>query len=252
MAGFFITFEGIDFCGKTTQAEKLANYLKEEAYEIVLIREPGGEKISEKIRKILLSEKNQEITNMTELLLYMASRAQLTQRVILPSLKKKKIVICDRYSDSSLAYQGYGRGLNKNMIRYLNRISTSGLAPNHYGSGLVPDLTILLDVPVEISLKRKAKENRRKSEDRLEKEKFEFRQRVREGYLKIAEKNKKRIKIIDGRGDIEKTWQKVKSVVDGFLTTHTGARLGREVGVCLKNSTAWAKRKTKMQNLFRQ
>lgn len=226
MAGFFITFEGIDFCGKTTQAEKLANYLREKGYsakggsafgrEVVLIREPGGEKISEKIRKILLSEKNQEITNMTELLLYMASRAQLTQRVILPSLKKEKIVICDRYSDSSLAYQGYGRGLNKNMIRYLNRISTSGLVPN---------LTILLDVPVEVSLKRKAKENsrfaslttRRKSEDRLEKEKFEFRQRVREGYLKIAEKNKKRIKIIDGRGDIEKTWQKVESVVDSFL-----------------------------------
>ncbi len=227
MAGFFITFEGIDFCGKTTQAEKLANYLKAKGYsakggslpakdwqagafggEVVLIREPGGEKISEKIRKILLSEKNQEITNMTELLLYMASRAQLTQRVILPNLKEKKVVICDRYSDSSLAYQGYGRGLNKSMIRYLNRISTSGLVPN---------LTILLDVPVEISLKRKAKENRRKSEDRLEKEKFEFRQRVREGYLKIAEKNKKRIKIIDGRGDIEKTWQKVKSVVDFFL-----------------------------------
>jgi dTMP kinase len=227
MAGFFITFEGIDFCGKTTQAEKLANYLREKRYsakggsafgrEVILIREPGGEKISEKIRKILLSEKNQEITNMTELLLYMASRAQLTQRVILPSLKKKKVVICDRYLDSSLAYQGYGRGLNKSMIKYLNRISTSGLAPNHYGSGLVPNLTILLDVPVEISLKRKAKENRRKNEDRLEKEKFEFRQRVREGYLKIAEKNKKRIKIIDGRGDIEKTWQKVKSVVDRFL-----------------------------------
>jgi len=218
MAGFFITFEGIDFCGKTTQAEKLANYLKAKGYsakggsdfgrEVVLIREPGGEKISEKIRKILLSEKNEEITNMTELLLYMASRAQLTQRVILSSLKEKKIVICDRYSDSSLAYQGYGRGLNKNMIRYLNRISTSGL---------VPHLTILLDVPVEISLKRKAKESRKESEDRLEKEKFEFRQRVREGYLKIAEKNKKRIKIIDGREDIEKTWQKVKSAVNSFL-----------------------------------
>jgi len=208
MAGFFITFEGIDFCGKTTQAEKLANYLREKRYELVLIREPGGEKISEKIRKILLSEKNQEITNMTELLLYMASRAQLTQRVILPSLKKGKIVICDRYSDSSLAYQGYGRGLNKNMIKYLNRISTSGLVPN---------LTILLDVPVEISLKRKAKEAKNKGGDRLEREKFEFRQRVREGYLKIAEKNKKRIKIIDGRGDIGKTWRKVKSVVDSFL-----------------------------------
>ena len=235
MPGFFITFEGIDFCGKTTQAEKLANYLKAKGYsakggsafgrEVVLIREPGGEKISEKIRKILLSEKNQEITNMTELLLYEASRSQLTQRVIFPALKEKKVVICDRYSDSTLAYQGYGRGLNKSMIEYLNRISTSGLAPNHYGSGLVPDLTVLLDVPVEISLKRKAKEanrfasltTRNKGGDRLEREKFEFHRKVRNGYLKIAEKNKKRIKIIDGREDKEKTWQKVKSVVDSFL-----------------------------------
>jgi len=209
MPGFFITFEGIDFCGKTTQAKKLANCLKRKGYKVVLIREPGGEKIAEKIRKILLSEKNKEITPMTELLLYIASRAQLTQRVILPSLARKKVVICDRYSDSTLAYQGYGRGLNKNMIKYLNRVSTFGLVPN---------LTILLDVPVEISLKRKAKEKRG---DRLEREKVEFHKKVRDGYLKIAEKNKKRIKVINGRGDIKKTWQKVKSVVDGFLK-HVG------------------------------
>jgi dTMP kinase len=225
MAGFFITFEGIDFCGKTTQAKKLAEYLKEKGYDVVLIREPGGEKISEKIRKVLLSEKNKEITPLTELLLYIASRAQLTQRIILPSLAKKKVVICDRYSDSTLAYQGYGRGLNKNMIKYLNRVSTSGPAPNHYGSGLVPDLTILLDVPVEISLKRRVKEanrfasltTRNKGGDRLEREKFEFHRKVKEGYLKIAERNKKRIKIVDGRGDIESTWQKVKSVVDSCI-----------------------------------
>jgi dTMP kinase len=216
MAGIFITFEGIDFCGKTTQAKKLAEYLKEKGYDAVLIREPGGEKISEKIRKILLSEKNQEITNMTELLLYIASRAQLTQRVILPSLAQKKIVICDRYSDSTLAYQGYGRGLNKNMIKYLNRVSSCGL---------IPDLTVLLDVPVEVSLKRKAKEanrfasltTRNKGGDRLEREKVEFHRKVREGYLKIARENKKRIKLVDGRGDKEKTWQKVKSVVDSFF-----------------------------------
>jgi len=207
MTGIFITFEGIDFCGKTTQAKKLANYLREKGYEVVLIREPGGEKIAEKIRRILLSGKNLEVIPVTELLLYEASRSQLTQRVILPQLKKKKIVICDRYFDSTLAYQGYGRELNKSMIEYLNRISTFGL---------VPDLTILLDVPVEISLKRKAKE-KKKSVDRLEREKFDFYQRVRNGYLKIAERNKKRIKFIDGREDKEKTWQKVKSVVDRFL-----------------------------------
>jgi dTMP kinase len=208
MTGIFITFEGIDFCGKTTQAKKLAKYLGGRGRKVVLIREPGGERISEKIRKVLLSEKNKEITPLTELLLYIASRAQLTQRVILPSLAQKKIVICDRYSDSTLAYQGYGRGLNKDVIKYLNRVSSSGLIPN---------LTILLDVPVEISMKRKAKEARNKGGDRLEREKLEFHRKVREGYLKIAEKNKKRIKIVDGRGDIESTWQKVKSVVDSFL-----------------------------------
>jgi len=206
MAGFFITFEGIDFCGKTTQAKKLANYLREKGYEVVLIREPGGEKISEKIRKILLSERNKEMTHMTELLLYIASRAQLTQRIILPALKEKKIVICDRYSDSTLAYQGYGRGLNKSMIKNLNQVASSGLSPN---------LTILLDVPVKVCLKRKAKE--KKGKDRLEKEKLEFHQKIRDGYLKIAQKNKKRIKIIDGRKDQEKTWQKVKSAADSFF-----------------------------------
>jgi dTMP kinase len=208
MAGFFITFEGIDFCGKTTQAKRLASYLKKKGHDVVLIREPGGERISEKIRKILLSEKNKEMTHTTELLLYLASRAQLTERIILPSLKQKKTVICDRYSDSTLAYQGYGRGLNKNMIRNLNRVASSGLSP---------DLTILLDVPIEISLKRKAKEKKNKGGDRLEKEKFEFHQRIRDGYLKIAQKNKKRIKIIDGRKDQEKTWQKVKGEINSVL-----------------------------------
>jgi len=212
MAGFLITFEGIDFCGKTTQAKKLANYLRKRGYEVVLIREPGGERISEKIRKVLLSKKNREITHMTELLLYLASRAQLTQRIILPALKEKKIVICDRYSDSTLAYQGYGRGLNKSMIKYLNQVSSSGLCP---------DLTILLDVPVKVCLKRKAKE--KKGKDRLEKEKLEFHQKIRDGYLKIAQNRKKRIKIIDGRKDVEKTWQKVKAAVDSFLKP--GARV---------------------------
>ena len=204
MAGFFITFEGIDFCGKTTQAKKLASYLREKGYDVVLIREPGGERISEKIRKILLSEKNAEITSMTELLLYIASRAQLTQRVILPSLKEKKIVICDRYSDSSLAYQGYGRGLNISWVEFLNKISTSGLAPH---------LTILVDVPVNMGLKRKSK----KSKDRIETEKKNFYQKVRKGYLESAKKRKKRYVVIDGRKGIEQTWQKVKSAIDLFL-----------------------------------
>ncbi len=207
MAGFFITFEGIDFCGKTTQARRLGSYLRRKSYKVLLVREPGGDRIAERIRKILLSRKNSEMTALTELLLYEAARSQLTEMVILPALKQGKVVICDRYSDSSLAYQGYGRGLNKKMIKDLNHISTFGL---------LPDLTILLDVPTETSFKRRKKENRKK--DRLERERFEFHQRIREGFKSIARQNRKRIKVVDGTEDIDKTWQKVRKVVDSFLS----------------------------------
>lgn len=146
------------------------------------------------------------MTALTELLLYEAARSQLTERVILPALKEGKVVICDRYSDSSLAYQGYGRGLNKKMIKDLNHISTFGL---------LPDLTILLDVPTETSSKRRKKKRKK---DRLEKERLEFHQRIREGYLTIVRQNRKRIKVVDGTENIDKTWQKVRKVVDYFLS----------------------------------
>ncbi len=205
-AGLFITFEGIDFCGKTTQARILASYLKGKGYNPLLIREPGGDRISEKIRKILLSEKNANMTPLTELLLYEASRAQLTQKVILPALQEGRSIICDRYYDSTLAYQSYGRGLDKRIIRWLNQIATYGLSP---------DLTILIDVPVEVSWKRREKEKRKK--DRLEKEKIEFHRKIRQGYLKISRQNQKRMKVVDGTEDIDKTWQRVKRVVDSYL-----------------------------------
>ncbi|KPL00504.1 MAG: hypothetical protein AMJ91_04465 [candidate division Zixibacteria bacterium SM23_73_3] len=207
MDGFFITFEGIDFCGKTTQARRLGSYLRRNGYEVLVVREPGGDRIAERIRRILLSRKNSEMTALTELLLYEAARSQLTQRVILPALKEGKVVICDRYSDSSLAYQGYGRGLSKKMIKSLNNISTFGLSP---------DLTILLDVSVKTFFKRRKKEKIER--DRLEKERLEFHQRIREGYLTIARQNRKRIKVVDGTENIYKTWQKVRRVVDSFLS----------------------------------
>ena len=207
MAGLFITFEGIDFCGKTTQAKRLASYLTRKRYDVLLIREPGGDRIAEKIRKILLSEKNCGMTSMTELLLYEASRAQLTEKVILPALKEGKVIVCDRYFDSTLAYQGYGRGLNKKTIGYLNQTSAFGLKP---------DLTILLDVSVATSFDRRNKEKRKK--DRLEKERIEFHRKIREGYLKIARQDKRRIKVVVGADDKDKTWQKVKWVVDSFLS----------------------------------
>ncbi len=213
MAGIFITLEGIDFCGKTTQARRLVSYLRGKGHEVLLVREPGGDRIAERIRRILLSKKNSDMTGLTELLLYEAARSQLTEKIILPALKRGEVVVCDRYADSSLAYQGYGRGLSKKMVNHLNHIATFGLSP---------DLTVVLDVPVTTSLGRGKKKGRKK--DRLEGERFEFHQRIREGFLKIARQNGKRIKVVDGRENIEKTWRKVKGVVDSFLSESKGPK----------------------------
>ena len=206
MKGILITVEGIDYSGKTTQAKKLFNYLRRKGHKVIFLREPGGEKVSESIRQVLLSSRNVGMSPLTELLLYMASRAQLVSKVILPALKQGKIIICDRFYDSSLAYQGYGRGLDKKMIEYLNRISVSNTEP---------DLTILIDIPIKVFVQRMRKNDKKK--DRIEKEKIDFYKRVRLGYLKIAQKEKKRFRVIDGSGGIREVWDKVKQMVDSFL-----------------------------------
>ncbi|MCJ7498357.1 MAG: dTMP kinase [candidate division Zixibacteria bacterium] len=206
MKGILITFEGIDYSGKTTQVKKLVGYLRRKDHKVILLREPGGEKVSESIRQVLLSSKNIGMNPLTELLLYIASRAQLVSKIILPALKQGKIVICDRFYDSTLAYQGYGRGLDKKMIEYLNKISTLGIKP---------DLTILIDIPIEIFVKRMRKNNKKK--DRIEKEKIDFYKKVRDGYLKIARREKKRFKVIDGSGEIDEVWKNVKEITDIFL-----------------------------------
>ena len=206
MEGILITFEGIDYSGKTTQAKKLFNYLKRKSHKAILLREPGGEKVSENIRQVLLSSGNTGMDPLTELLLYEAARAQLVSRVILPALRQGKLVICDRFYDSSLAYQGYGRGLDIKMIEYLNKISVSGFQP---------DLTILIDIPIDVFSSRMRQNNKKK--DRIEKEKIDFYKRVRDGYLKIARKEKKRFKVIDGGGKIEEVWKEIKGVTEIFL-----------------------------------
>lgn len=206
MKGMLVTLEGIDGCGKTTQSRKLRKYLMQRNYDILLIREPGGEKIAERIREVLLDRRNSEMSPLTELLLYSASRAQLVDRVILPALRKGKMVICDRFYDSTLAYQGYGRKLNRNTIEYLNRISACGI---------IPDLTILMDLPVVIALKRKRKKMTAK--DRLEQESMTFHRRVRNGYLRIAQANKKRFEVVNSNQNIGRTWLAVKRIVDDFL-----------------------------------
>ena len=202
MPGRLITLEGIDNSGKTTHAKKLSNYLKKKGHEVLLVRDPGGTEISEKIRKILLDKKN-SLAASTELFLYLAARQQLVSEIILPALKKNKIVICDRYCDSTLAYQGYGRGLNINLVDNLLKSFFS-----------LPDLTILIDLPV-LEAQKRFGSNR---PDRLEKERFSFHQKVRKGYLEIAKKNRQRVRVVKGTGSLAKTWEQVRKIVDNFLS----------------------------------
>lgn len=211
MRGFFITFEGIDRCGKTTQAKRLVDSLRARGYSVVFTREPGGPPISEKIRVILLDASSGEMVWLTELLLYMASRAQHTEQLIRPSLEDGNIVVCDRYSDATLAYQGYGRGLDMGLIQELNRMATSDLKP---------DLTILIDLSTE-ELQRRSPRGKKPC-DRLELEGKGFHQRVRQGYLQIAKEGPDRFRIVDGRGAIEEVQGKIWRIVDELLLRDRG------------------------------
>lgn len=206
MSGLFITFEGIDLCGKSTQAERLAAHLRERGLDVVFSREPGGPPISEKIREILLDPENRAMTALTELLLYEASRAQHTEELIRPALEAGKWVVSDRYGDASFAYQGYGRKLGGELVRGLNQLATGGL---------VPDLTIVLDLPPEEAARRSKGEGWKA--DRLERERVDFHRRVREGYLQLAKEEPERVEIIDGRGTVEEIGERVRAVVDRLI-----------------------------------
>ncbi|HDM70295.1 MAG TPA: dTMP kinase, partial [Thermotogales bacterium] len=173
MEGRFITFEGIDGSGKSTQVELLSKYLEALSIDHLIVREPGGTDVGEKIREILLS-KGVKMTARTEFLLYSASRANLTEKIIIPALREGKIVISDRYFDSSTAYQGFGRGIEMEYVDVINRFATFGL---------MPDITFIIDVRIETSIERK---NLR---DRIESEGLEFLERVRKAYLEMAEKS---------------------------------------------------------------
>lgn len=187
---YFITFEGIEGCGKSTQALLLKEYLLSLDYNVLLTREPGGPPISEKIRRILLDNGNSRMLAETELLLYMASRAQHTGEWIKPALNAGKIVICDRYTDSSLAYQGGGRELDLAMIISIAKFATFGI---------IPDCTILLDIPVEIALER----IKHKDADRIESEDFSFHQKVRDVFIDVAKKEPVRYIIMNGNDKVE-------------------------------------------------
>jgi dTMP kinase len=181
----FITFEGIDFSGKSTQAQLFYNHLKRHNKKVILLREPGGTVVSEKIRKILLDKKLDNMTYLSEFLLFSASRQQLTSEIILPYLKKGYVVVCDRYCDSSTAYQGYGGKIELKTVKAVNKIATDGL---------VPDRTYLMNISLGDMEKRKSKTNER---DRIEKRKADYYKKVIKGYLKIASENKKRFVVLD-------------------------------------------------------
>jgi dTMP kinase len=187
--GMLITFEGLDGCGKTTQINHFIEKLKKHSYHYLLLREPGGSSIGEKIRDILLDKTNIEMTDVAELLLYSASRNQLCREKIRPALAKQTIVICDRFYDSTTAYQGYARGIDLEFIQKLNMIATDNL---------IPDLTFLLDISLETRFSRLDKKNL----DRLEQEHLDFHRKVRSGFLQMAEKEPGRFVKIDGTASI--------------------------------------------------
>lgn len=203
--GYFITFEGIDGCGKTTQLRLADKYLSAQKISTLVLREPGSTPLSEKVRKILL-DKKMNINPFSELMLYLAARAELVREVIHPAIKNGTVVLCDRFYDSTTAYQGYGRGLDIGLINKLNRKAAADC---------IPDLTFLVDINFNSSLLRRKSSN--KKADRLESESKQFFQKVRHGFYDIANKNKRRIKVIDGGQSIEAVFEEVKNLLNRKL-----------------------------------
>lgn len=200
----FITFEGVEGSGKSTQAKKLHNYLIQQGNQVVYTREPGGTPIAEKIREILLNQENKNMYYLTELLLYAASRAQHIEELIKPALAEGKTVICDRFSDSTIAYQGYGRNIALSTIKQLNQMATQTIKPH---------LTFILDVPVEQGFKRIEAKRGIGQLDRLEQEDIDFHQKVRNGFLVLAKEEPERIKLVDGTQQEEKVFQSILKVL---------------------------------------
>ena len=210
----FITFEGIEGSGKTTQLRYLQKHLQTLGYQTVTTREPGGCPISDTIRTLLLSPENSTMASNTELLLYSAARAQHVVEFIRPALADGKIVLCDRFADATTVYQGAGRGLDMTQLETINRFATDGLTP---------DITLILDHPVEEGLRRARARNRSdnlESEGRFELEALTFHQRIRQGYLNLAAQED-RFHIIDALDDVDTVAERISSAVDDFLAANS-------------------------------
>lgn len=201
----FITFEGTEGCGKTTQINLLYEYLLAKGYKVIKTREPGGTPLGESVREMLI-QKAKAINPLAELFLMMAMRAQHVEDVIVPAITEKKIVLCDRFSDATYAYQGYGRGIDTNIIDYINRLATKGVTP---------DLTILIDIDIESGLRRKSEDKGQM--DRFEDEDISFHQRIRYGYHRLSTENRDRFFVVDGSGDILRVHEIIRERIERHL-----------------------------------
>jgi dTMP kinase len=209
----FVTFEGGDGSGKTTQLKALESYLIARGKSCTSTREPGGTALGKLIRQVLLEVGKEPIPSPTELFLYLADRAQHVHEVIIPAIAQGKVVLCDRHTDSTLAYQGYGRGIDLDLLRGLNDMASQGVKP---------DLTFLFDCPVEIGLSRTVQRQSKAAaaqnrEDRFETERVEFHQRVRAGFLALARSEPQRFRIIDAARSAEQVTQEIKNIIDREL-----------------------------------
>jgi dTMP kinase len=210
MPGLFVTFEGGEGSGKTTQLKRLLASLRAAGRDTAETQDPGGTPIGRHIRELLLDRENTRMAAIAELLLYEASRAQLVDEVIRPAIREGRIVLCDRFTDSTLAYQGHGRRLDQDLILRLNNLATGGLRPN---------LTLLLDLPPEVGLARAQERltHPRTRRDRIEEEVLSFHQRVREGYLAIAAAEPERVVVLDASHGILAIEAEIRQLVEGLL-----------------------------------
>lgn len=204
--GLFLTFEGIDCCGKSTQIKKTAHYFNQKGIPHIVTREPGGTPLAEKIREIILSPKNSDITNSCELLLYLASRAQHMEEKIIPTLESGAVVLCDRFQEATFAYQGFGRGFSLEVIKNLNDFATGGYSPTR---------TYIFDISVECAFERLKEMD--KTPDRLESNSKEFYRKIREGYLALASNNPTRIKLLRGDKSIDQIFEDIRNDLDSLL-----------------------------------
>jgi dTMP kinase len=204
--GLFVTFEGIDGCGKSTQVQRAAETLRREGRAVCVTREPGGPPIAERIREVLMAPEHREMTPACEVLLYLAARAQHVTQTIAPALARGEVVLCDRFADATLAYQGYGRELPLDALTEMNAFAAAGLKP---------DLTLLFDITVELSRERLAAMGR--GHDRMESGALEFYGRIRQGYLELAKRRPERFVVLDGARPLEENAGRVVAAIRARL-----------------------------------